>query len=479
MGICILGWGGGARQVIGYEIKRQSAYISLGLLALLFPFVPPWLIALGILLGTIGIIYMPKGSPLFKAMASDKDREAGLLLGPLKFCGALLVLAVLVVTLDFPVYVLAAVIGAVAFGEGSASLVNLLARGDRDVLWSVTLLVMGTAFAFIFGCLGHRGHGNSYCQSPRAPTRCTSCSSWRSSARSPARCCTRSSTRTTSPCRWAPAWPCGCSRRSTTPRSPTRPQLAVAVAIPFAIGIFSFKLNAVDLSGRAERRAGGAVHDHLRAAARKLEGFKWFAIILVFLFLGAMFTKYKYAYKSKVGAAEANKGSRGYKNVFGNCFVPLIFVVLYGVVGSASVPYFGYRGQVDLPDRLPLFHGHGDGGHACQRDRQHLPRPAPDDHHAPARGAGHRRRRLAAGRGGIRVRRRGHRLAALLMGLTGPSAESMVLLTVLMGFVGTNIDSLLGATLQQRKILSNAGVNFVATLITGLLAMLIYYLFFL
>jgi dolichol kinase len=80
----------GAGQSISYEIKKQSAYISLGLLALLFPFIPKELIVLGILLGTIGIIYMPKGSPLFKAMASEKDREAGVLLGPLGFCGAAL-----------------------------------------------------------------------------------------------------------------------------------------------------------------------------------------------------------------------------------------------------------------------------------------------------------------------------------------------------------------------------------------------------
>jgi uncharacterized protein (TIGR00297 family) len=70
-------------------------------------------------------------------------------------------------------------------------------------------------------------------------------------------------------------------------------------------------------------------------------------------------------------------------------------------------------------------------------------------------------------------------VAAFLMGLTGPSVESMIFLTIFMGFVGTNIDSLMGATLQQRGLLSNTGVNFAATLVTGLLGMLIYYLFFL
>ncbi|TAH62682.1 MAG: DUF92 domain-containing protein, partial [Methanosarcina mazei] len=38
-----------------------------------------------------------------------------------------------------------------------------------------------------------------------------------------------------------------------------------------------------------------------------------------------------------------------------------------------------------------------------------------------------------------------------------------VLITTAGGFFGTNIDSLLGATLQKRGLLSNSGVNFAAT----------------
>jgi len=38
-----------------------------------------------------------------------------------------------------------------------------------------------------------------------------------------------------------------------------------------------------------------------------------------------------------------------------------------------------------------------------------------------------------------------------------------VLITTVGGFFGTNMDSFLGATLQKRGVLSNSGVNFVAT----------------
>jgi uncharacterized protein (TIGR00297 family) len=475
------GLGSGARQVIGHEIKRQSAYISLGLLALLFPYVPPWLIALGILLDTIGIIYMPKGSPLFKAMASEKDREAGLLLGPLKLCGALLVLAVLIVTLDFPVYILAAVIGAVAFGEGFASLINLLARGDRDVLWSVTLLVMGTAFAFIFGSWAIQWapgiDHSSYMIPPGADASNFMFFLAVIGTVTGALLYTIVDEDDV-------AVPLGAGMAMWLFSSfnynaiPDPASLAIAVTVPFAIGILSYKMNAVDLSGALSGVLLG-LFMIIFGRSSKLEGFKWFAIILVFLFLGAIFTKYKYTYKNKVGAAEANRGSRGYKNVFGNCFVPLIFVVLYGVVGSSSVPYFGavdksiyligFLCSMAMATADTLASEIGSTYHGRPRMITTLQPVAPgtDGGVSPLGEA-------ASVLGSAAIAG-----AALLLGLTGNSAESMVLLVVLMGFVGTNIDSLLGAILQQRKILSNAGVNFVATAITGLLAMLIYYLFFL
>jgi uncharacterized protein (TIGR00297 family) len=67
-------------------------------------------------------------------------------------------------------------------------------------------------------------------------------------------------------------------------------------------------------------------------------------------------------------------------------------------------------------------------------------------------------------------------LTAYLTGITGPNAAAALVLAVLGGMLGTNIDSLLGATLQQRKILTNEGVNLMATLIGGLLAMALYFL---
>jgi uncharacterized protein (TIGR00297 family) len=52
-----------------------------------------------------------------------------------------------------------------------------------------------------------------------------------------------------------------------------------------------------------------------------------------------------------------------------------------------------------------------------------------------------------------------------------------VLIATAGGFIGTNIDSYLGATLQKRGVLSNSGVNFLATFagagVSALLCLLI------
>ena len=64
-------------------------------------------------------------------------------------------------------------------------------------------------------------------------------------------------------------------------------------------------------------------------------------------------------------------------------------------------------------------------------------------------------------------------LAAFFLGvITLP----MVLVCTLAGFVGTNIDSLVGATLENRGFLGNAGTNLLATIGGGLFSMALFIL---
>jgi len=52
----------------------------------------------------------------------------------------------------------------------------------------------------------------------------------------------------------------------------------------------------------------------------------------------------------------------------------------------------------------------------------------------------------------------------------------MVVSTVIAGFIGTNIDSLVGATLENHGRIGNSGTNLTATFVGGVAGMLIYLL---
>jgi uncharacterized protein (TIGR00297 family) len=62
-------------------------------------------------------------------------------------------------------------------------------------------------------------------------------------------------------------------------------------------------------------------------------------------------------------------------------------------------------------------------------------------------------------------------LVALLLHVITPW---MMVICTIAGFVGTNIDSLVGATLENQGFLGNAGTNMLATIGGGLCAVLLF-----
>jgi uncharacterized membrane protein len=52
----------------------------------------------------------------------------------------------------------------------------------------------------------------------------------------------------------------------------------------------------------------------------------------------------------------------------------------------------------------------------------------------------------------------------------------MVVVTVIAGFIGTNVDSLVGATLENSGRIGNSGTNLAATFVGGVSGMVLYLL---
>ncbi len=179
----------------------------------------------------------------------------------------------------------------------------------------------------------------------------------------------------------------------------------------------------------------------------------WFLLLLTFFILGGGFTRYKYAFKESIGIAQAKDGIRSYENVFSNSTAALVLAVAYGIFPEHSLPIiYAYMGTVATAtgDTLASEIGTTAKGKPRMITTLKLSEPGAD-------GAVSSLGELAAifGSGIIGV-----------LGYTlGISDDLMfsVLITTAGGFLGTNIDSLLGATLQKRGLLSNSGVNFAAT----------------
>lgn len=178
-------------------------------------------------------------------------------------------------------------------------------------------------------------------------------------------------------------------------------------------------------------------------------GITWFILLLAFYLLGGGFTRYGYTQKFKLGIAQSHGGRRGYKNVYSNSLVPLILAICYGVYGN-EVFIFAFIASVATANGDTLASEIGETSRSKPRMITTFKEiePGVDGGVTPLGEA-------ASLAGAVIIG-----LLATGMGMAGVSG---IVIAAIGGFMGTNFDSLLGATLQSRGILSNNGVNLVAT----------------
>ncbi|MCJ7615786.1 MAG: DUF92 domain-containing protein, partial [Desulfobacterales bacterium] len=195
-------------------------------------------------------------------------------------------------------------------------------------------------------------------------------------------------------------------------------------------------------------------------------------ILISFFLLGGAFTRYRYDYKLTRGVAQSKGGLRSYENVFSNSITALILAVGYGVYDGSNVLLFAYLGAVATAtgDTLASEIGETYKGKPVMITTFEPVRPGTDG------GISMLGELVCIGGSLITV------ILALALGVIdiAPSGMSTyifwIFIVVLGGFVGTNFDSLLGATMQQKGWLSNSGVNLVATMGGAFISGAAYYL---
>jgi uncharacterized protein (TIGR00297 family) len=190
-------------------------------------------------------------------------------------------------------------------------------------------------------------------------------------------------------------------------------------------------------------------------------GLSWFILLLAFYLLGGGFTRYGYSHKHRLGIAQSHGGVRGYKNVYSNSLVPLALAICYGVYGN-DVFIFAFIASVATANGDTLASEIGETSRSKPRMITTLKETEPGvDGGVTPLGE-------AASLAGASI----IGLLATGMGMVGVLG---IVVAAIGGFLGTNFDSLLGATLQSRGLLSNNGVNLVATAFGALVGGVLWY----
>ncbi|MCQ1538433.1 TIGR00297 family protein [Methanocalculus taiwanensis] len=226
--------------------------------------------------------------------------------------------------------------------------------------------------------------------------------------------------------------------------------LFVAASIALLFGYTSFRIGAADLSGLFS----GAIIGVLLIVFADV---RWFLVMLAFFIIGSASTRFKYAQKKAMGVEQERGGARGYKNAFSNGLVGTGAAVLFGLTGDPIwTALFVGSVATATADTVASEIGVTGGQPIMITTLKRVPEGT---------------------NGGVTIRGE----AASLLGsciIAGIAYGFQMIplpvffICLLAGFLGTNIDSLIGATLENSGFIGNAGTNLLATFGGGICAVM-------
>lgn len=228
-------------------------------------------------------------------------------------------------------------------------------------------------------------------------------------------------------------------------------QLAIAFAVSFILSLLATKSKVADESGLLSATLIGTL-------TIVFSDIRFFIILLLFYGIGSAVTKYKYSIKLERGIAEQAGGARGYANVFSNSLPALFFVMNYGVFKSdLFLTAFVASIATALGDTMASEIGK-------TADRVYLI-------------TNFRRVKPGVSGGVSSIGEVAALFGCLIVCLSAVLLKiinvKLAIVAFVAGFIGVHIDSVLGATLEKWGYLTNAGVNFLATLSAGILCYLL------
>ncbi len=436
------------------EYKTQSIYIFLGLIVLLMPFFKISYFLFIFLGSTLLFLRLSSESHVFGTLARESDIKAGKLISlvQLFFVMFFLILISLLINLitgddKFPLFIIGEAFAITTFGDGVADLINIHEKAKNittngikiySAKSSIVFLISGSIFAFLAGVwisawTGYEvGYGVILFLSVIG-------------------CITGALLESITVSEDNIIIPFGSAMAMwlfyifSFSYDVNTVYLIKVLIFAFMLGYLAYRVRIADISAMLSATLLGVV-------IIISSSISWFFILLAFFLLGGLFTRYKYGYKLARGIAEGRGGVRGYKNVFSNSLAALSLAIAFRIF-----PYYSeflvaaYLGSIATATGDTLASEIGETYKGEPRMITTLKKVK-----AGTDGAVSSLGECAALFGSVVI--------AILTFFLIKNDAGIAIAVASGGFIGTNIDSALGATLQQKGYLSNNGVNLLATI---------------
>lgn len=451
---------------LSQDYKKEAINILIGFSVLLFPFFETSYLLLAFLAGTLVVSRINPDSDIFKFLARDSETRSGKLTGLVQLfitTGILLLVSLILGEERFPLFIIGSALAITAFGQGATGIFSFIEHMYKpdtpesrhrlaSAKSSIVFLTAGGSFAFLASAwiwmwgntLSNESFGMLFFLAILGAITGALLGSIIISEENIILPLGSAMTMllfyTFGFSYYVETW-----------------YLVKVLFLAFALGYLAYKVRIADISAMLSATLLGVV-------IIISSGLDWFFILLSFFLLGGVFTRYKYGYKLARGIAEGKGGVRGYKNVFSNSLAALSLSVAYGVFPS--------RGEILLAAFL---------GSVATAAGDTLASEIGETYRGEPRMITTFKKVPAGTDGGISILGEGASLfgssvIALLAFMFIHNDINLVSAVVAGGFIGTNIDSVFGATFQQKGYLSNNGVNLFATISGALISGIIYYL---
>ncbi|MFZ2410045.1 MAG: TIGR00297 family protein [Candidatus Methanoperedens sp.] len=440
--------------------KKQGIYIFIGLLALLFPYFDISYFVIVFLGCALFFSVVSPESPIFNTLARECDIKARKLTGLSQLFFTMTFLLVLGLVLGdnkFPLFIIGAAFAITTFGDGVADVINIHEKTKlqdnhhNDFKFyspksSIVFLISGSVFAVLAG-----GWISGFTlQVPYGMIIFLAVIG----------AITGALLETMTETEDNIIIPFGSAMVMwlfyTFSYNVDTVYLMEILVFSFVLGYLAYRARIADISAMLSATLLGVV-------IIVSSGLSWFFILLAFFLLGGLFTRYKYNYKLALGIAEGKGGVRGYKNVFSNSLAALSLAITYGIYPSHGLVILAaYLGSVATATGDTLA---SEIGETCKGEPRMI--TTLKKVRAGADGAVSFLGEGAAFFGSLVI--------ALLAFVLIKNDFGLIVAVTAGGFIGTNIDSVLGATLQQKGYLSNNGVNLFATISGAIISGMLYY----